>query len=303
MSVPQKHHYVPQFLLRRFAGPDKKLLVHRTDNEDRSGRVHVRKLAQTFRGHTLYWPGREPDHASIEAGMGSIEAATSSVVATSLASRARTPSPEQQEVFGFFIALQWQRSRFLMDLLRRETVAPDAPDDDLMRSAGVRQIMRSVLFPWFARRDEESSRPDETHCDIADRLQYGPWRWRLYHPTGPKLVVSDNIVCLWGIADGETSQMPEPWTHHGVGVGFGNCGRVTVPLAPDLGLVIYRTNRQDLRNPTAAEFNRATIYNSREFVAHRPTGLPDPALQRALHADLRTQRHCLQIITASARFF
>ncbi len=198
MSVPQKHHYVPQFLLRRFADTNKKLLVHRTDKMERPGRVHVRNLAQTFRGHTLYWPGREPDHTSMEAGMGSIETATSVVTAELLASGARSPSTDQREVLGFFIALQWQRSRFFLDLLRRSLPVPDAPVDELEQSLGIRQIMQSVLFPWFARRDDELSRPDETHCYIADWLQHGPWHWRLYRPAGPKLVIGDNIVCLWG---------------------------------------------------------------------------------------------------------
>jgi len=29
--------------------------------------------------------------------------------------------------------------------------------------------------------------------------------------------------------------MPVAWTRHGMGVGFGNCARITVPLVPDLG--------------------------------------------------------------------
>ncbi|SEF38416.1 Protein of unknown function [Amycolatopsis pretoriensis] len=300
MSVPQKHHYVPQFLLRRFADTSKKLLVHHTDKEERPGRVHVGNLAQTFRGHTLYWPGREPDHATIESGMGSIETHTGRVVADLLAGGARSPAPDQREVLGFFIALQWQRSRFLIDLLVRSVLAPDAPVNELERSLGIRQIMHSVLFPWFARLDGEID-PGETACYVADWLQYGPWQWRLYRPDGPKLIVGDNIVCLWGLADGETSEMPEPWTHHGVGVGFGNCGRVTMPLAPNLGLIIHRDGRPDLRNPTAAEFNRATVYSSREFVAHHPEGLPSADLQRALREDLGTQRQLLPIIIEAAR--
>ena len=68
MSVPQKHHYVPQFLLRRFADNNKKLLVHRTDSEETPRWAPVRKLGQTIRGHTLYWPGREPDHTSLDLG-------------------------------------------------------------------------------------------------------------------------------------------------------------------------------------------------------------------------------------------
>jgi hypothetical protein len=95
--------------------------------------------------------------------------------------------------------------------------------------------------------------------------------------------------------------MPEPWTHHGVGVAFGNCARVTVPLAPDLGLIIRRTDRPDLRTVTAAVFNRATIYNSREFVAHHPDGLPGAALRRALLHDLWIQRQILPIILEATR--
>lgn len=300
MNVPQKHHYVPQFLLRRFADHNQKLFVHQADREERPRRAPVKKTAQTLRGHTLYWPDREPDHTSMEAGMGSIEEATARVIASLLASKVRKPSAEQREVLGFFIALQWQRSRFLIDLVQRSVLDPDAPIDELARSMGVRQILTTVLFPWFARRDGETD-PGEIHCYVADWLQSRHWSWRLYRPTGPKLVVGDNLVCMWGIAPGETSQMPERWTHHGAGVAFGNCARVTVPLAPNLGLIIYRTSRPDLRALTAAMFNRATIFNSREFVAHHPDGLPEVALQRALRDDLWTQRQILPIILEATR--
>lgn len=127
MNVPQKHHYVPQFLLSRFADRNKKLLVHRTDKPERPIWAPVRKTAQILGGHTLYWPGHEPDHASVEAGMGSIETATGNVVASLLASAVRTPSEEQREVLGFFIALLWHRSRFHIDNLKHSVLDPDAP--------------------------------------------------------------------------------------------------------------------------------------------------------------------------------
>lgn len=300
MNVPQKHHYVPQFLLKRFADENRKLLVHRTDKLERPCWAPVRKTAQTLGGHTLYWPGREPDHASVEAGMGSIETVTGKVIASLLSSTVRAPSEVQREVLGFFIALQWQRSRFLIDNLERSVLDPDAPIDELAKSMGVRRILHTVLFPWFARLDGEID-PSDTYCYVADWLQHGPWSWHLYRPVGPKLIVGDNIVCMWGVAADETSQMPTPWTHHGVGTAFGNCGRVTMPLAPDLGLIIHRTNRPDLRKLDAAGFNRATIYNSREFVAHHPNGLPDSALRQALLDDLWTQRQILPIIIEATR--
>ena len=300
MSVPQKHHYVPQFLLRRFADSQKKLLVHPTDRDEPPRWSPVRKTAQTLGGHTLHWPGREPDHVGLENAMGSIETETGKVVAALLAGNARTPSEDDREVLGFFLALQWYRSRFTLDLLERSVIDPDEPVDELARSIAIRQILPNVIWPWFARREGEFD-PKERFCYIADWLMSHHWAWRLYRPAGPKLIVGDNIVCMWGTAAGETSQMPEAWTHDGVGVGFNNCARVTVPLTPDLGLVIHRTNRPDLRTMTAVTFNRATIFNSREFVAHHPEGLPDPALRRALLEDLWTQRQLLPIIQASTR--
>lgn len=96
---------------------------------------------------------------------------------------------------------------------------------------------------------------------------------------------------MWDIAADETSEMPVSWTRHGAGVGFGNCGRITMPLAPNLGLIIHRTNRPDLRKLDAVSFNRATIYNSREFIAHHPDGLPGSGLRFALLKDLRTWRY------------
>ncbi|MEV4157838.1 hypothetical protein AB0J48_32930 [Nocardia salmonicida] len=115
-----------------------------------------------------------------------------------------------------------------------------------------------------------------------------------------KVVVGDNIVCMWGIAAGETSDLPEIWTKHGAGVGFATCGRITMPLAPNLGLIIVRNNRPDLRAVDAAGFNRATIFNSREFVAHHTGGLQNTAVHRSLLDDVRTQRKILPILRGAA---
>jgi hypothetical protein len=157
-----------------------------------------------------------------------------------------------------------------------------------------------VLWPWFARLNNDND-PTHRSCHIPDWLEHGLWSWHLYRPAGPKLVVGDNLVCMWGIAGDASSDLPERWTHHGAGVGLGTCARITVPLAPNLGLIILRTDRPDLRTVTAATFNRATIFNSREFVAHHPDGLPTNTLRRALLADLWTQRQILPIIRDATR--
>jgi hypothetical protein len=66
-------------------------------------------------------------------------------------------------------------------------------------------------------------------------------------------------------------------------------------IGPTLGVVIARNERGG-RSISAADFNRATVYNSREFVAHHPDGLADATLRYALHDDMRTQRWILPIV-------
>jgi hypothetical protein len=292
MSEPKKHHYVPQFLLRLFADDRGRLLIHRTDRVA-SYPASVRDVGHTNLGHSLFWPSREPDHVTLEQGMSQIEGAAAEVIKTLRSTTARTVSESQREVLGFLISLQWARSRFLLTTVRR-SVTGDVPVDDSNRSAGLLPILMNVLGPWWARARDEFD-PKERFSYVVDWLQYGPWTWRLYRPTSAKLVVADNLVCMWGVADGQTSDMPTAWTHHGVALGFGNCARITMPLAPDLGLIIARepyTNRR----LSASDFNRATVFNSREFVALPPDGLADDPLRRALDDDIQTQRWILPII-------
>ncbi|WP_081761955.1 DUF4238 domain-containing protein [Saccharomonospora piscinae] len=298
MSVPRKHHYVPQFLLLRFADARGRLSVHRM-TEQRAYKSNVRDIGHTNFGHTLYWPGVDPDHSFMETGMSDIEGAAATVSESLRNSRTRNVTPENREVLGFLIALQWARSRFHLNNLVTSVMGTASPSDELAKSIGVRQVYRSVLAPWYARKDD-NSHPKESFCYIVDWLQHGPWSWRLYRPTVPKLVVSDNLVCMCGVADDATSQLPAPWTYHGVALGFGSCARITVPLAPDLGLVITRDSLSKPSPITAAAFNRATVYNSREFVAHHPEGLPEVVLQ-SLRADMITQRQILPIILGATR--
>jgi hypothetical protein len=62
-----------------------------------------------------------------------------------------------------------------------------------------------------------------------------------------------------------------------------------------LGLVLTRRG-QVPHSIGAAEFNRATIYNSREFVTHHPGWLPGQSLRQAFDEDVCTQRWILPMI-------
>jgi hypothetical protein len=194
--------------------------------------------------------------------MSDIEGAAASAVEDLGSTRTGTVSTDQREVLSFLIALQWTRSRFLLTVLQRQVLGRDTPIDESNRSLGLLNIVASVLEPWAARQ-RGAIDPKERYCSIESLL--AGWDWRVYRPRRRQLVIADNVVSMSGVAAGTVSSMPEAWTRHGVGVGFGNCARITVPLAPNLGLVLT-PRRQTPHSIGAAEFNRATIYNSREFV-------------------------------------
>jgi hypothetical protein len=133
MSVPKKHHFVPQFLLRNFADDRGQLTVHRTDQHREYG-ANVRDLGHRNFGHSLFWPDREPDHVSLESMMADIEGAASTAIEDLRAGRTRMVNAGQREVLSFLIALQWMRSRFLLTALRRGLLGRDTPVDVSNRS-------------------------------------------------------------------------------------------------------------------------------------------------------------------------
>lgn len=169
MSKPKKHHYVPQFVLRHFADERGRLTILRTDRET-SFPANVRDIGHTNLGHSIYRRNREPDHVSLEVAMSEIEGAAANVVTQLRASTVRSPSTDERELLGFLIALQWVRSRFILEVLRRTVLGPKMPVDSSGRSLGLLPIITSVLYPWSARMRGEFD-PKDRFCSIVDRCR------------------------------------------------------------------------------------------------------------------------------------
>ncbi|WP_407563122.1 DUF4238 domain-containing protein [Streptomyces sp. 184] len=72
-AYAKKHHFIPQFLLQHFAGRRGKLVIHQVMSERRFNST-VRDVGHRNFGHSIYRPGSEPDHASMEVAMSKIEA-------------------------------------------------------------------------------------------------------------------------------------------------------------------------------------------------------------------------------------
>jgi hypothetical protein len=302
-SRPKKHHFVPQFLLGRFADRQRRLTVYRLKSVG-SHVASVTNVGHRNLGHTIYMPGRNPDHETLEKGMSEIEGAAASVIRDLLASRKGELSPEHREVLSWFIALQWQRHRMLLDLVRAKVlhdhpVQPKDPEYEYAtKSLGLHAILTNVIWPWRNRNDPMCG-PKERWNQIVSRLE--PMFWKTLRPRSPSLIVGDTIACLSGIASGCESDLPVAYANHGIGLGFENFQRLTAPLAPTLGLVISHSE-DDARKITARAMNRLTVGNSREFVAHSPEW-PDvaPSLFGAMSDELRTQRWLAQYVFPGLR--
>jgi hypothetical protein len=291
-NVPKKHHFVPQFLLEYFASADRRLIVHRLKSTS-SYAAAVMDVGHRNLGHTIYMPGRDPDHESLEKGMSQIEGAAATVIRDLLTAKNRQPSPEQQEVLAWLIALQWQRHRLLLDLLRAKLlrdnpVGPDSPEYEYAtKSLGLHAIFTGIILPWQSREDPTASLKERWN-PIVSRLS--EMSWRLLRPRRPALVVSDNLVCLSGLAAGYAPELPPAYYKHGIGLGFESFQRLTMPLAPTLGLVISR-DKDDAAKVTSRKMNSLTVWNSREFVAHSPDfASSEPGMHEALLSELNLQR-------------
>lgn len=285
----KKHHYVPQFLLKYFADKRGKLVIHQVGREHRYNST-VRDIGHRNYGHSVYRPGGEPDHVSMEAAMSGIEGDAATVVRELVQSWERAVPEHARHALAWLLALQWQRSRFLRHAVTKRMGEPDEElSDEEVQSAWMRLISRTVIDPWYARNDEAAHYKDQWNHLVATLLT-SDLHWSCYRPRGGGLLVGDNTVCLSGVVGPPPPDIPRGFFDHGVGMGFHNFRRLTVPLGSRLALIISRSPH-DASQLRVADLNRFTVYNSREFVAHAPEwGKNQPSRAHELRELLEVQR-------------
>lgn len=262
----KKHHFVPQFLLRRFAGQDERLMVHRVSTEQQYIST-VRNLGHRNNGHTLYHPNHEPDPVTLEHAMAQIEGDAASAVRELDESRGRSVSPQSRRALAWFLALQWQRSRFLLHAITQEAggVGANLSPQEIQGSF-LRMLQRDVIWPWQVR-DDDGAEPKERYSYLVGLLLSR--QWSCYRPRGGGLLVGDSTICFSGYAGSQPPQVPPGFFDHGVGCGLADFRRMTVPLGTHLAVIISNDPSEAQRLDVAA-LNKFTVFNSREFVAHAP---------------------------------
>lgn len=283
MSEPRKHHFVPQFILKNFGDERGRLVVHPMLAE-RHYPSTVRDVGHQNDGHTMYRRDGTIDRKSLEGAMSRIEGEASTAVCE-LVDGAELDR-DRQWILAWFLALQWHRSRYLLDAVAAEVGRPDLTRQELQTS-----ILRAVMLPFFSawhNRNDMTVRYRDRWDGVVESTM-GSFVWSLCRFRDDSLVLGDQTLCLWGVRPGGTQTISEAWARHGIGIGWADVGRVTVPLAPRLGLLLTRHGAPT--RSTAPAFNRATVYNARRFVAHTPTwGEGRAGLRKAFDEALETQR-------------
>lgn len=288
---PKKHHFIPQFMLRAFADGKSLLRVHRLDQQS-TFLARARDIGHRNDGHTLFWPNRPPNRRLLEQQMAQLEADASNAIARMVGSRVTSIPDTDRETIAWFMALQWTRHRWILGRIRSQVLEAGSVEEARGATAwasGSLGLLAGVvpLLSAYLARDDPSADPKDRWNAVVSML--GCFHWRIQRYADPVLVISDNPVCMSGVADGDSADASAAWTRHGVGVGFGTCRRITVPLTPTTALTLQRDGLP--QRISARQLNQTTVYNSREFVAHHPSWPGSrSSLADALEEDLRLQR-------------
>jgi hypothetical protein len=287
-SDPVKHHFVPQFLINKFADSKGRITAHRL-RADTSFATNARDIGHRNDGHTLYLRSGKVDRSSLEEAMGGIEREAAEVVAE--LDQGGSLDESQRRALAWFISLQWTRHRYVLNQL----LSRSGDHSDLSREEVQTGLLRVALGPllaaWQVRDDESAHYKDRWNYIVGAALSFN---WKVLRFSEDSLVLGDTTVCMSGVRPGEKPEYNTAWARHGIGVGWESVARVTMPLTPRLGLLLTREGRPDRLRASA--FNRTTVFNAREFVLHGRDREPTTnGLLTSFNEDLERQRYLAPI--------
>lgn len=316
MNEPKRHHYVPQFYLRRFAVNDKLQLVHRDDLASSFSCSVGRAFAENY-----FYSQSAPDGGrdnSIERLFSSHLEGPASRALERVVDLGKPPVRGLRERLALLIAFQFVRGQ----AVRRAVVEAERaiwakaashvalaiarePDEDgrILSEDEVASFVSRASDPanWrFARHEgEEGDSPEQMgtlHLQrvvpIARDVAMGliDRHWRILDFGAPVLVTGDEPVGLVG-RSGEPGEL----------LGIGNASKVVYPTDPKHALVLALASRggsggwcrsrgtQDM----ADVINRHVAYGCHRFIAHRPgtaplrsTTLPKQGAQLTVDGDI-----------------
>ncbi|MFF3418451.1 hypothetical protein ACFYW9_27660 [Streptomyces sp. NPDC002698] len=125
-------------------------------------------------------------------------------------SRERAVPSHARHALAWLLALQWQRSRFLMHRVTKEIGAEDsglAAEEIQTGMMGLISMM--VINSWLLRNDDDAYYKDQWNHLVSTLLSSDLY-WSCYRPRGGGLLVSDNPVCFSGVVGRRRPRFPPP---------------------------------------------------------------------------------------------
>lgn len=232
--------------------------------------------------------------------MSKIEAVSAASIEDIIQSNGTDVTDEQKQEITWLAGLQILRNRFTLGYVAHEAQReyPTDATKKVIQTGLLSAALLSYLEAW-GHRDDPYAKPKERWNPYAGSLL--EFRWDIARYRSPSLVVSDAFIAQSGIRKelrGRYAPVERRWANHGFIVPLHECERVTIPLTPTIGLYLHRfPNRRRIK---ADDFNRHTVYSSRDFVAHCPDWeTANPRLHEAVAENLALQRMLRQAMPAS----
>lgn len=207
---------------------------------------------------------------------------------------------EQKQAICWLTGLQILRNRFTLGYVAHETrmAYPAGASAQDVQTGLLSAALLSYLAAW-SNRNDPYARPKDKWNPYAGSLL--GLRWEVMRYRAPSLVLSDSFAAQSGIREDlrkNFAPVEQRWAMHGFVVPLHECARVTIALTPTTGLYLHRFNGR--RRIKAEDFNRYTVYSSRDFVAH---GLDwndtNPRLYKSMIGQLGLQRMLRRAMPAS----
>lgn len=271
MAPPRKHHFVPQFYLRRFTDNDEKICVIEKAQSPRDWSTSTENTGAKRDYHTLDWIDREPDTEHIEKNLATIEG-NQNVLLKSILENPKSYVNRKKELSSF-IALMHLRVPEHRDFIER------------MLSESVVAVIRKLLrdgklpeMPDSLKKLAEESNGDTFHPVISnwkimefmydDRFQTqitklcSGMNFRLLSTDGElEFITSDTPVVLFDRDYGRKRPYVSSFGMKSI--------QVSIPLSKSFVLVLDRESEEGCfiaDSSTVREFNRRMTINAKNYI-------------------------------------
>jgi hypothetical protein len=289
MAGPKKHHFLPQFYLRRFADPREKLWLYRKSAESKGIPTHVLKAGMENHFHTLDWSrwgARSDDPESIERALSKMESAQARMLRQIL--DLDEPLSAHLESVAQFASTMWHRVPSFKRDVEENLSRLLAHSGRMLLKAGAFPPPPEELQSLIQERDGDIFEPEIANWKLLEfmflQLRDTPipgilsrMNYRLVRPgpQGGSFVTGDTPVVLYD----------EHWDNDSPqGVGFATpTVEISLPLSA-FALIVFR--HDDRLPPPLLSAVQVRHYNQRTIVAAWQS-IYAPEQNDAVEADVR----------------